>query len=293
MEQVKYHYPVPTSSNSTKLYHDNLWISQVMHAQCIKTETEHYRRIRNECSTTTSGCTMGTLYWQANDIWQGASWASLEYGGNWKMMHYFTRKMYSPVLVSLYNIECNVGVYIINDLPSSINGNIQFTMWSYGSLTALGSWSSPFSQSAASSSQQLSTNTTTLLQQGKCPSVNQCVLTYRAVASDGTTLSDNYYYISSPKDVVNTIDPKLTITSVKEVSSNPEYAHTFQVNFTSQAIASFVWLESNTSGHFSDNGFLWTPNAASSLLFFTRDSTASSASFGSTLAISSLWSVTH
>ena len=36
--------------------------AQVMHAMCIKTESEHYRRCKDK---TAGGYAMGAIYWQA------------------------------------------------------------------------------------------------------------------------------------------------------------------------------------------------------------------------------------
>ena len=73
---------------------------QVMQAMCIKTESEHYRRSKDAtaggfcmvwemwccvCLATDVVVRQGALYWQANDIWQAPSWASLEYQGRWKV----------------------------------------------------------------------------------------------------------------------------------------------------------------------------------------------------------------
>jgi beta-mannosidase len=60
----------------------------------------------------------GAIYWQANDIWQGASWASIEYGGRWKMLQYYAKNFYSPVLVSLWTIQeiDQLGLYVVSDL---------------------------------------------------------------------------------------------------------------------------------------------------------------------------------
>lgn len=51
-------------------------LDQVTQAQCIKTETEFYRRSRSEI-VAGEGHTMGALYWQLNDIWPAPSWSSL------------------------------------------------------------------------------------------------------------------------------------------------------------------------------------------------------------------------
>jgi len=291
MTQVKYHYPLPSSTNATKLYRDQLWISQVMGAQCIKTESEHYRRIRNECNSTTTGCTMGTLYWQANDIWQGASWASLEYGGRWKVLQYFTKKFYSSVLASMYIATPNVGLYLVNDMTIPVSGMVNFQMYSWDNLTPLNTWSMPFSQPAANSSMIYTAPLTTVLSQGKCPAATQCVLVYQAVHTNGTLLSDNYLFLSNFQDVTNVKDPAFQVSSVQKVSGDPEYVQTFQINFSGQAPAPFVWFETTQQGHFSDNAFVYT-GKQSSVLFYTRDSTIDATNITSTLTVSSLWDIT-
>lgn len=49
---------------------------QVMQAQCVKSQTEFYRRSQSEIIEG-KGHTMGALYWQLNDIWQAPSWSSI------------------------------------------------------------------------------------------------------------------------------------------------------------------------------------------------------------------------
>jgi beta-mannosidase len=67
--------------------------SQINQALCVRVGVEHFRRSMPYCA--------GSLYWQLNDCWPCASWSSLEYGGRWKALHYFARRFYAPLLLSL------------------------------------------------------------------------------------------------------------------------------------------------------------------------------------------------
>ena len=69
-----------------------LYASQLLQAEAMKYGVEHLRRNRGRC--------MGTLYWQLNDIWPVASWASIDYYGRLKALHYYAKRFYSPVLIS-------------------------------------------------------------------------------------------------------------------------------------------------------------------------------------------------
>ncbi|XP_057649129.1 beta-mannosidase isoform X2 [Chionomys nivalis] len=97
LEQVQLHFRLPRRTDPLRKFKDMIYLTQVMQAQCIKTETEFYMRSRSEI-VDGEGHTMGALYWQLNDIWQAPSWASLEYGGKWKMLHYFARRFFAPLL---------------------------------------------------------------------------------------------------------------------------------------------------------------------------------------------------
>jgi len=70
-----------------------VFLSQVQQAMAIKTAVEYWRCLKPHC--------MGTLFWQLNDTWPVASWASLEYGGAWKLLQYAARRFYQPVIVAM------------------------------------------------------------------------------------------------------------------------------------------------------------------------------------------------
>ncbi len=73
-----------------------LYASQLLQAEAIKYGVEHARRERGRC--------MGTLYWQLNDIWPVASWASIDYYGRLKALHYYAKRFFSPTLISCLEI---------------------------------------------------------------------------------------------------------------------------------------------------------------------------------------------
>ena len=42
----------------------------------------------------------GAIYWQLNDIWPVASWASLDYYYRWKALQYYAKRFFAPVMLS-------------------------------------------------------------------------------------------------------------------------------------------------------------------------------------------------
>lgn len=69
-----------------------LYASQLLQAEAMRYGVEHLRRHRGRC--------MGALYWQLNDIWPTASWASIDYYGRYKALHYVAKRFYNPILIS-------------------------------------------------------------------------------------------------------------------------------------------------------------------------------------------------
>ena len=65
--------------------------TMVMQAYAIETAISALRRSRPYC--------MGSLYWQINDVWPVFSWASVDYYGQWKALHYRGREAYKDLVV--------------------------------------------------------------------------------------------------------------------------------------------------------------------------------------------------
>eukprot|EP01043_Picozoa_sp_COSAG02_P053397 COSAG02_NODE_5889_length_3958_cov_1.680228_4_plen_628_part_01 len=86
----------PPDDGSADSFDAFIYQTQAVQALCIGTQASFYRAARNMSGARNN---MGSLYWQLNDIWQAPSWASLEYGGSWKLLHYAIKRAYAPVLL--------------------------------------------------------------------------------------------------------------------------------------------------------------------------------------------------
>ena len=103
-----------------KDFESYVYLSQVQQAEIIKIGAEHLRRQRPR--------TMGSLYWQLNDCWPVASWASIDYFGRWKALHYYARRFYDDLLISPFLHDDKVDVYVVSDKLQPLSGMIRMRL---------------------------------------------------------------------------------------------------------------------------------------------------------------------
>lgn len=94
-----------------------LYMNHVLQGDAIKTAIESHRR--------QMPYNMRTLFWQHNDCWPVASWASRDYYGRWKAQHYYVRKAYDDILISPVVEGDDLKVYAVSDRLENTSGRLQ------------------------------------------------------------------------------------------------------------------------------------------------------------------------
>lgn len=124
-----YQYPVE--------FADLLYCSQLLQAHAIRCGVEHWRRHRGRC--------MGAIYWQLNDCWPVASWASMDYHGRWKALQYAAKRFFAPVMISAHEegehtqnpninslrlkpITCSIHLNVANETRKSVDGIVHWAL---------------------------------------------------------------------------------------------------------------------------------------------------------------------
>jgi beta-mannosidase len=97
-----------------------VYLSLVLQAEGIRYGVEHWRRHMDRVS--------GTLYWQLNDCWPVASWASLDYFGRWKALHYAARRFYAPLMLSIEDRPTEQGLYVTNEKGEAWQGALRWSL---------------------------------------------------------------------------------------------------------------------------------------------------------------------
>ncbi|WP_081420439.1 glycoside hydrolase family 2 protein [Pseudoxanthomonas sp. Root630] len=97
-----------------KDFGDFVYLSQVMQAEGIGLAARHHRTSRPH--------TMGSLYWQLNDVWPGASWSGIDWFGRWKALQFHARRFFAPVAVTALRKEGRTTVSSVSDRTTSRRG---------------------------------------------------------------------------------------------------------------------------------------------------------------------------
>lgn len=104
-----------------------LYMSQVLQAEAMKTAIEAHRRSKPYC--------MGTLYWQMNDCWPGASWSGIDSYGNWKALQYVAKSSMASTILSIDRTEDGrLRVHAVTDALATLTGNLRVALHDFDGL---------------------------------------------------------------------------------------------------------------------------------------------------------------
>ena len=105
----------------TKDFAAFVYLSQAAQAEGIELAALHHRASRP--------FTMGSLYWQLNDVWPGASWSSVDWFGRWKALQFHARRFYAPVAVAaLRSPDGKTTVSLLNDRTHAVKGELRLRL---------------------------------------------------------------------------------------------------------------------------------------------------------------------
>ena len=119
-----------------KNFDELLYCSQMLQLDAIRYGVEYFRRIRGTC--------MGTVVWQLNDIWPVASWASIDYYGRWKALHYGEKRFFAPVSITCEEhgrldqkpfvnslpipVEYSAALHVANETGETVRGTVRWQL---------------------------------------------------------------------------------------------------------------------------------------------------------------------
>lgn len=275
--QILQHLPLPADFNKSEHFDTFVYYSQIYQAMATKTETEFLRRSQNLLTPRGEGRTMGALYWQLNDVWQAPSWASIDFGGRWKMLHHMAVDFFAPLIVSPHVDGGDLRVDVVCDDPRHDVVLVRTDVLGWDSFRPrTRRVDSVRLRGAGSTPRALAAPLEALLQEAGCHD-RRCVLRFRLTSANGSATEgpDNYLFPRSPKD---TLMPNATLQVTSVRGPLPGTRHQrwdYALRLTASSPAAFVWLDAGPHpGRFSRNGFHLTDAAGVELRFHTDERVA-------------------
>ena len=173
--------------NEPKDFEELVYKGLVLQGMGIRRGIEAHRRNRPFC--------MGTLYWQLNDSWPVVSWSGIDYYGNWKALHYQTRRAYAPILLNAIKEGNQLNIYVMSDKLEAYPGaTLQLQLSDFNGKT-LKKWKVCNDVPANTSIRFHQEDYATLATD---PTRTFLLMTLKS--KDGKELSKEIFYFNYPKD---------------------------------------------------------------------------------------------
>ncbi|MBR6029774.1 MAG: glycoside hydrolase family 2 protein [Clostridia bacterium] len=215
------------------------YVSQLLQLKAIQYGVEYWRQNRGRC--------MGSLYWQLNDCWPVASWASLDYYGRWKALHYGARRFYAPRMASCFEREelsPLLSWYVHNDTLEAYDGylTVELRDSRFGLLRRL---ETDVRAEPLSASCVLREDFSALLPDAE---TRRRVFCEYRLEVDGQVISRGTTLFAKPKH--------LDLPGVKYMAEVTERADDFDINLTADGFSYYTELDFHEwDAVFSDNYF--------------------------------------
>ena len=234
-----------------------LYLSQVQQAEAIKTGVEYWRSLKPRC--------MGTLFWQLNDNWPVASWASIEYGGKWKQLQYHAKRFYAPVMAMVYKDDSkSPRLCVVSDITEKLTAEVQVVCWSFEGKR-LEEFTFKGTLKANESKELHVFKDAELNKQPENGYFMQIIC--KAKNADGKVFEHENLYHPVPFKSCTLEKPEIK-TGVTEKDGK------FVITVTAKKPAFFVLLDAiGLPGVFSDNSFTLLPGEPKELIFTPRKET--------------------
>jgi len=206
--------------------------------------------------------TMGTLYWQLNDVWPVASWSSMDYLNNWKALHYQVKRSFANVILAPEYYHNSFSLYLISDSLKSLKANAEIRIMDFNGKE-LRKINVPVSMEA-NSSRLIFEKTAKEMTAGIDTTNAVCVM---KLTQGKKVLTTNYCYFAAAK---NLNLPRAAITRKITPTSTG-----YTVELSSDKFARYVFLSIDKQGFFSDNYFNIMPGEKKTITFTTAQKPAS------------------
>ncbi|GAA0671312.1 beta-mannosidase [Sphingomonas insulae] len=95
-----------------KDFADFVYLTQVNQAQAIGLAARHHRACRP--------VTMGSLFWQLNDVWPSISWASIDHLGQWKLLQYEAKRAFAPQAIVAERRNGSTRIALVSDATTPV-----------------------------------------------------------------------------------------------------------------------------------------------------------------------------
>jgi beta-mannosidase len=241
---IKMYYKAPKDFDSY------IYITQLLQDACMKLSLETHRRWMPY--------TMGSLYWQLNDVWPVASWASIDFQNNPKGLYYIVKKAFNPVIVVPANFKNGFIVNVISDKREAFKAKMEMKILDFNGKQ-LWSKTIPVNMTANTSTEFYKTTTKELVNK-----LDTTQIVFSVKLLQGSKIgASNLYYFSSPKDL------KLPIPVITKVINTSDQG--YSITLASDKLVKDLYLDTDVKGQFSDNYFDILPGEKVTVSFKTKE----------------------